>query len=316
MKRNKEDIVKDKLLRFSIVLLLLSIFTNLNCYGFEKEKNDISYEIRMKQDLLSLMIAYPSYIVDIEKDSNDLVYIVMKSGKKILYDDKIEKGHGEKITNPDLQDMLEEIYPLDSIDSVLKEKIDPGRIRVYGLLNEVYGSNLEEINKNLISVNTYYGILPFNKQNGASDNLKKVMKEISEVAKGNGSILQFLLPISGTFNYRTIQDTGRLSAHAYGIAIDLNRSDSDYWKWASEDEGTKRIASYSKELVKIFEDNGFIWGGKWKHFDILHFEYRPEFIIKSKYFNNGDNYTESNWQGSIPANEDTNKFIDLINSKV
>lgn len=308
--------MKNKLLKINVFLILISIFINSSPYAIEKENNDISYEITMKQDLLALMIAYPNDIVDIEKDSNDLVYIIMKSGKKILYDDKVEKGHGEKVSNPDLQDMLEERYPLDSIDSVLKEKIDPGRIRVYGLLNEVYGCNLEEINKNLISINTYYGTFPFNKQNGAAANLKKVMQEIGEVAKNNGGILQFLLPISGTFNYRTIQDTGRLSAHAYGIAIDLNRSDSDYWKWASEDDGTKRIASYPKELVKIFEDNGFIWGGKWKHFDILHFEYRPEFIIKAKYFNENDKYTKDTWQGSIPINEDTSNMINLINDKI
>jgi hypothetical protein len=30
--------------------------------------------------------------------------------------------------------------------------------------------------------------------------------------------------------------------------------------------------------VEIFERHGFIWGGKWGHFDTMHFEYRPEFF--------------------------------------
>ena len=30
------------------------------------------------------------------------------------------------------------------------------------------------------------------------------------------------------------------------------------------------------ELVNIFEKNGFIWGGRWYHYDTMHFEYRPE----------------------------------------
>ncbi|WP_228384801.1 M15 family metallopeptidase [Campylobacter pinnipediorum] len=30
--------------------------------------------------------------------------------------------------------------------------------------------------------------------------------------------------------------------------------------------------------MDIFEKNGFIWGGRWKHFDTMHFEYRPEFL--------------------------------------
>jgi hypothetical protein len=33
-----------------------------------------------------------------------------------------------------------------------------------------------------------------------------------------------------------------------------------------------------KSVVQIFEDNGFIWGGKWHHFDTVHFEFRPELV--------------------------------------
>jgi D-alanyl-D-alanine carboxypeptidase len=30
------------------------------------------------------------------------------------------------------------------------------------------------------------------------------------------------------------------------------------------------------EIAAAFEKHGFIWGGKWYHFDGMHFEYRPE----------------------------------------
>jgi D-alanyl-D-alanine carboxypeptidase len=33
-----------------------------------------------------------------------------------------------------------------------------------------------------------------------------------------------------------------------------------------------------QEIVSIFEKHGFIWGGKWNHFDTMHFEYRPELL--------------------------------------
>jgi hypothetical protein len=36
------------------------------------------------------------------------------------------------------------------------------------------------------------------------------------------------------------------------------------------------------EIVEIFERHGFIWGGKWYHFDTFHFEYRPEIIALAK----------------------------------
>ncbi|MGC1959145.1 MAG: M15 family metallopeptidase, partial [Pseudolabrys sp.] len=32
------------------------------------------------------------------------------------------------------------------------------------------------------------------------------------------------------------------------------------------------------EIVRIFEKQGFIWGGYWYHFDTMHFEYRPELL--------------------------------------
>ena len=38
--------------------------------------------------------------------------------------------------------------------------------------------------------------------------------------------------------------------------------------------------NYPQEIVELFEKHGFIWGGKWSHFDLMHFEYRPELLRK------------------------------------
>jgi hypothetical protein len=32
------------------------------------------------------------------------------------------------------------------------------------------------------------------------------------------------------------------------------------------------------KIVDVFEKHGFIWGGKWYHYDTMHFEYRPELL--------------------------------------
>ena len=42
---------------------------------------------------------------------------------------------------------MEQIYPLEKIDDLMEENFDPGRIRAYSLLNEVYGSSREQIEK-------------------------------------------------------------------------------------------------------------------------------------------------------------------------
>ncbi|HBC95582.1 MAG TPA: glycoside hydrolase, partial [Clostridium sp.] len=116
-----------------------------------------NYNVTMKQDILCLMMAYKNYIVDIEKDNNENVYLIAKSGKKILYDDKKNKSFEEKLNNTDLQDMLEQHYPKEPIDKIMDKDMDPGRLRVYSLLKEVYGLNKSTVEANLKKVNLGYG---------------------------------------------------------------------------------------------------------------------------------------------------------------
>ena len=63
--------------------------------------------------------------------------------------------------------------------------------------------------------------------------------------------------------------------HAYGVAIDLNTAFGDYWRWSESGTYQNQVPW---EIVEVFERHGFIWGGKWKHFDTMHFEYRPELL--------------------------------------
>ena len=56
---------------------------------------------------------------------------------------------------------------------------------------------------------------------------------------------------------------GRLSHHSWGIAIDFNV--------AQNRPGTR--PDLDKRLVRIMEDNGFTWGGRWLIPDGMHFEW-------------------------------------------
>ena len=96
------------------------------------------------------------------------------------------------------------------------------------------------------------------------------------------------MPSAGTYNCRPVQDTGNLSVHAYGAAIDLATKfgDTGYGPKtpkARARAAPSRIATASRyEIVEIFERHGFIWGGRWYHYDTFHFEYRPELIALAR----------------------------------
>jgi len=84
---------------------------------------------------------------------------------------------------------------------------------------------------------------------------------------------RYLWPIGGTYACRRVADTGATSVHAWGAAIDINTRYSDYWYWRRGQGYEDRIPD---GIVSAFERHGFIWGGRWAHYDTMHFEYRPE----------------------------------------
>lgn len=302
--------MKSKVVIFLVLLFIISSPVK----AIEEKEN--SYRINLKQDLLSLMMAYPEYIASIEKADNERIYIVTKSSKKILYDDKLHKSFEGKLNNPDLQDMMEQKYPLEVPTKLMDKDFDPGRIRSYSLLYEVYGCSKEKIEKNLTAVHTKYGSYTFNRCNKASEELKAAINELAPAAERSSKIKAAITPSSGTFNYRVVAGTGRLSPHSFGIAIDLARDKRDYWKWASKEQGEKRLLSYPKEVVEVFEKHNFVWGGKWNHFDILHFEYRPEIILKAKYFGKRNNNLDKWYDGAPLGEEQVKRCVDEIDRVV
>jgi len=93
------------------------------------------------------------------------------------------------------------------------------------------------------------------------------------------------------YGWRNIARTQSRSYHSYGLAIDLLPKSlgkkQTYWLWTSQTREDWWNVSYSERyhppesVIKTFEANGFIWGGKWPLFDTMHFEYRPEILILS-----------------------------------
>lgn len=295
------------------IISILTCLILLSGYSSSKAITDTKYDAKRKQDILCMMLGYPGYITDIVKDNNDSgkIFLILKSGVKVLYDDKKQKTMEQKLYDGDIEDTLEQIYPLEQAEGLQKENFDPGRVRNYKFLSAIYGGNCSEIEKKLTNADFIHSRLRFNGENEANINLKKVGNQVKPLLS-KGSIYSNIFPISGTYNYRYIAGTGNLSPHSFGIAIDLHVDRRDYWKWASKDQGAERIKGYPQELVKAFEDNYFIWGGKWQHFDVMHYEYRPEIIIKAKYFSKELAEGEA-WYGSVNVEDAyTKECIDKI----
>lgn len=102
------------------------------------------------------------------------------------------------------------------------------------------------------------------------------------------AFLNTLVELDG-YNWRDIAETQSRSNHAYGAAIDvIPRSyggKNPYWLWAPQERPGWYKRAWARRwephpaLVRAFEDEGFLWGGKWLLFDTIHFEYRPEILV-------------------------------------
>ena len=228
-----------------------------------------------------LLGAYPDHLERIE----DGVLIWRDGTRMALDDDKGEKAFDDWLNAPDIEDMLAVAYPLGEAPPPAKD-VDPGRARNEAFFNKVYGDCRKgEVAKNLVSVVWLPGKagqrVVFNKVNGAAAALELVSRELDQLPE---RFNVYLYPSGGTYNCRVIAGTSRLSAHAHAIAIDIALRHTDYWRNAkpSKDGAYAYKNKIPMDIVRIFEKHGFIWGGKWHHYDTMHFEFRPELLGKDR----------------------------------
>jgi D-alanyl-D-alanine carboxypeptidase len=218
---------------------------------------------------------YADHIASVDAD-----FIKMSNGTEIPISDGKQKSHDEKLARADIEDMLSQVYPVSSclpLDSDLPKDFDPGRIRSQSFFDAIYGKTNTDVQKNLVTVDWFGQSLKVSRIMGAADQLGKVK---AELGKANSDLRPHLTPSAGAFVWRTIAGTSRISAHGYGIAIDIATAKTDYWQWAKF--SPERIPAVRKKvpqaIIDAFERHGFIWGGNWYHFDTMHFEYRPELV--------------------------------------
>ncbi|MDR2418233.1 MAG: M15 family metallopeptidase [Treponema sp.] len=123
--------------------------------------------------------------------------------------------------------------------------------------------------------------------------LARVEQRINELEKEDGEITVWKKSLDsiGAWNWRNVAGSSNRSFHSYGVAIDLlmktQPGKETYWLWTQQKGINFRTVTEEnkqnppRSVVRIFEDEGFIWGGKWAVYDTMHFEYHPELIYLS-----------------------------------
>lgn len=204
--------------------------------------------------------------------------IIFADSSSIIYDDNLEKDCASKMDNADIEDMFSIKYDREDIPTYLA---DGGRCRCEEFFRKVYGNTKQTVSNKLVRIDWFGQKLPITTVNSIDKQLKAVAKELSQKT----DLIKYLKN-SSSFNWRMVRGTNnRLSAHSYGISVDINTKYSDYWLWknpkASETDTLKYANRIPKDIITIFEKYGFIWGGHWYHYDTMHFEYRPEILINA-----------------------------------
>lgn len=219
-----------------------------------------------------LIEAYPETL----RGSEDGSILFRDDGPPLPIDDGKAKNHAQKLASGDIEDSLSQIYPPGPCETRPEVDVDPGRIRSEALMKRLYGGSALAVEASLVEIDWFASKLPVTKRQGVARALEKVRDELKTAPE----LKAFLAPLAGTFNWRKVAGASNLSVHSFGAAIDLNTRYADYWIWAGGKPGRvqRRDNKFPMTIVDAFERNGFIWGGRWYHYDTMHFEYRPELL--------------------------------------
>jgi hypothetical protein len=201
----------------------------------------------------------------------------LPGGRTYPFDDGREKSHAEKLEAADLEDTLSIPYRTGLIEPVTRENEDPGRIRFDPLFQAAYGASQEQVD--VVDISFLGQRLKVHRK--VAPAFERVAERLSAALRKEPTLRPYLTHVGGTFNWRKIANTNRQSAHSYGVSIDLNVKRSHYWEWASPKHPVRWRNRIPQVIVDAFEAEGFIWGGRWYHYDTMHFEYRPELLDAS-----------------------------------
>jgi D-alanyl-D-alanine carboxypeptidase len=226
-----------------------------------------------REALDALVRAYPEFLAGY--DATDLIW---RDGTRMpLSDGLAAKSFDEMLRHGSILDQIRLPYPAGVMPAAAGPNDDPGRVRNRAFFDKMYGDCWKgEVTLRLVSVVwlplSWGRTIRVTAVNSVDRRLAAISDELDQLPE---PLKRYAYPPAGTYNCRAVADTGQPSMHSWGAAIDINTAHADYWQWHSASGYINRIPA---EIVAIFERHGFIWGGKWAHYDTMHFEYRPELL--------------------------------------
>ena len=225
----------------------------------------------------SLVRAYPDYLA-----GHDATSLIWRDGTRMpLSDGRPSGDFAEMLRHGSILDQIRLPYPAGVAATIAGPIGDPGRVRNRAFFDKMYGNCWSgEVRPRLVTIawlpRSWGRAVEITSVNGVAQRLAAVSQELDALPD---SLKRYAYPPGGTYNCRTVADTGQPSMHAWGAAIDIRTARADYW--LSHRSGTDAAGYVNRipvEIVDIFERHGFIWGGKCYHYDTMHFEYRPELL--------------------------------------
>lgn len=298
--------VISKLFLFSTLILFAACAT-------KDSKGNKEEDIPIEQiELEILKTAYPGVDFTLSYDENvsDWVLSVTSYGKTTLLYRTGGKYLTEKQrTNPEHYRKVFSIYNRKTLDpeTMTEEQIE--KIRNFGstknrttgavastaIFTAIYDSETRKSTESHLKTISFLDcgsvvherIVPV---------LQRIEEKILLAAQTDSEVQSFLdnLESAGSYSWRAIRDNDARSFHSFAIAIDILPDDWEdtiiYWNFEKTGGNEDWMLIPLKDrwmppakVIEIFEDEGFIWGGRWAVWDNMHFEYHPEIIGVEKY---------------------------------
>ena len=257
-----------------IAALATALLFAVPSVGNAESGSEASPSIKTSDIAARLKAAYPGIVTAVTDN-----LVTFADGTTLPLDDGKEKPTLQTwLDTPDIADMFAKPYPWGAPLAPPAVDFDPGRARNADFFVKVYGNcHNGEVARDLVTVvwlpRKFNRHIRVTRRNRAAEAFAAVSRELDALPSAFDT---YLAQFGGTYVCRPIAGTRHTSAHAYGIAIDIAPKKAAYWRWTADGKMRPYSNAMPTEIIAIFEKHGFIWGGRWYHYDTMHFEYRPE----------------------------------------